>query len=50
MEGRRSLLDLGLLCQAALGSDVSAFQEDEDLGDLSREAAALRARLCAVLR
>ncbi|XP_052550606.1 protein FAM161B [Tympanuchus pallidicinctus] len=49
MEGRRSLLDLGLLCQAALGSDVSASQEDEDLGDLSREAAALRARLCAVL-
>ncbi|XP_048804785.1 protein FAM161B [Lagopus muta] len=49
MEGRRSLLDLGLLCQAALGSDISASQEDEDLGDLSREAAALRARLCAVL-
>ncbi|XP_042729223.1 protein FAM161B [Lagopus leucura] len=49
MEGRRSLLDLGLLCQAALGSEVSASQEDEDLGDLSREAAALRARLCAVL-
>ncbi|XP_031449710.1 protein FAM161B [Phasianus colchicus] len=49
MEGRRCLLDLGLLCQAALGSDASASQEDEDLGDLSREAAALRARLCAVL-
>uniref|UniRef100_A0A8C3Q1S7 FAM161 centrosomal protein B n=1 Tax=Chrysolophus pictus TaxID=9089 RepID=A0A8C3Q1S7_CHRPC len=49
MEGRQCLLDLGLLCQAALESDVSASQEDEDLGDLSREAAALRARLCAVL-
>uniref|UniRef100_A0A8C9FUT5 FAM161 centrosomal protein B n=1 Tax=Pavo cristatus TaxID=9049 RepID=A0A8C9FUT5_PAVCR len=49
MEGHRSLLELGLLCQAALGSDLSASQEDEDLGDLSREAAALRARLCAVL-
>ncbi|XP_072194329.1 protein FAM161B isoform X2 [Excalfactoria chinensis] len=49
MEGRRSLLELGLLCQAALGSDLSASQEDEDLGELSREAAALRARLCAVL-
>ena len=50
MESHRSLLELGLLCQAALGSDLSASQEDEDLGDLSREAAALRARLRAVLR
>ncbi|XP_040557912.1 protein FAM161B isoform X1 [Gallus gallus] len=49
MESHRSLLELGLLCQAALGSDLSASQEDEDLGDLSREAAALRARLRAVL-
>ncbi|OXB83957.1 UNVERIFIED_CONTAM: hypothetical protein H355_009441 [Colinus virginianus] len=49
MEGHRSLLELGLLCQAALGSDLSASQEDEDLGDFLQEAAALRARLCAVL-
>ncbi|OXB66822.1 hypothetical protein ASZ78_003524 [Callipepla squamata] len=49
MEGRRSLLELGLLCQAALGSELSSSQEDEDLGDFLQEAAALRARLCAVL-